>query len=454
MRRGGGLGPGRADRLDAARVSLAAKCHGEGDDLEEVCGNVSAKELSLKQNLLWNTIGCLVYQGCMWLTTVLVVLLSSSYENSGILAFAMAIGNISTALSTYNVRTFQVSDIKGQFTSENYVGFRVVTVMGGTLACAVYSFIVSPGISTSVAMVAYLVFKADESFVNVLYGIDQKASRMDYIGISQGARGILAIAAFSASLVLLNDLTVAFVAMFAVCLAVTLLYDLPRSRRLDSVRASINRVVCLDLLRICAPNVVATVCYGFVATIARQWFGLSYGEDALGIYAAVATPCVLVQVMANYLYNPFLVPIARSWTARDGDALRSQLSKLGIGMVAAIVVCIAAAAMFGAPAIELVYGESISSYSWLVVPAMVAASLMAVACFLTDLLIVMRSFRLAVLINLVALVVCAIATYPLITTFYMNGVNIAIIVSFIAGICVAVAGMSLSSSREKRGFWK
>ncbi len=405
------------------------------------------KELSLKQNLLWNTVGCLIYQGCQWLTTVLVVLLSSSYDNSGILAFAMATGNICTAISTYSVRTFQVSDIKGQFSSENYVGFRVITVLGGTAACVVYAFIFSPSVTTSIAMVAYLLFKADESFVNVLYGIDQKASRMDFIGISQGVRGVLTITAFSLVLVLVGDITVAFLAMFAVCVVVTLVYDVPRSRRLDSVRASITKPVCRDLLRICAPNVVATVCYGFVATVARQWFGLEYGEDALGIYAAVATPCVLVQVLANYLYSPFLTPIARGWSARDTSTLRSQFIKLGAGMAGAIGVCLLLAALVGPQVIGFVYGESIIPYAWMIVPAMVAACLMALAFFFMDLMIVMRRFAIAVLVNAVALAVCLALAYPFMGAWYMNGVNIVIIVSFSVGI--AVGAVVLAATRKR-----
>lgn len=405
--------------------------------------------LSLRQNLLWNTVGCLTYQACQWLTTILVVVLSSSYENSGILAFAMATGNIYVGLATYNVRTFQVSDVNDQFSSDNYVAFRIVTVILASLVCVAYSLIVAPSLSTGIAMAAFLLFKADESFSNVLYGIDQKAERMDYIGVSQGVRGILSIAAFSSVLVAGGSLTAAFIGMFAACAAVTLFYDLPHSRRLASVRVCIAKQECLALFRICAPNVVATFAYGFVATLARQWFGIEYGEEALGIYAAVATPCVLVQVMANYLYSPFLVPLARSWTGGDAAGVRSQLKKLLLGMGGVIVACLALAAAVGAPAIELIYGSDIQDYSWMILPAMVAASFMALDSLLTDLLIVMRRFFLAAAINVVALASCAVLMVPFTNAWYMNGINLVIAAAFAIGIAVGLVAL-LATRRRAR----
>ena len=399
------------------------------------------KELSLKQNLVWNTVGCLMYQGCQWLTTILVVILSTSYENSGILAFAMATGNIFTGLATYNVRTFQISDVRGQFSSENYIAFRIVTVVLASVLCSAYSFAVAPSVGTGIAMIAFLLFKADESFSNVLYGIDQKALRMDFIGISQGMRGILSLAAFALSLLATDNLVVAFVAMFVSCAAVTILYDIPHSRKLDTVGVSITKKNCIDLFRICAPSVIAILAYGFVSTIARQWFGIQYGEEALGIYSAVATPCVLVQVMANYLYSPFLVPIARSWNSRNNSELRSQLKKLITGIIGVIVICVALSAAFGAPVIELVYGSSIGDYSWMITPAMIAASLMALDYLLTDLFIVMRKFFLAVLINVVALASCIASADYFMSALYMNGINVVIIVAFAVGIVVGIAAL-------------
>ena len=47
------------------------------------------RELSLKANVLWNSIGSMFYLGCQWLITVLVVRLSSGFDAAGLLSLAM-----------------------------------------------------------------------------------------------------------------------------------------------------------------------------------------------------------------------------------------------------------------------------------------------------------------------------------------------------------------------------
>ena len=199
------------------------------------------KGLTLKQNLLWNTAGCLLYQGCQWLTTILVVTLSSSYENSGVLAIAMATGNVFSAFATYNMRTYQISDVNNRYSSNNYVAFRIVTISIAFAVCVIYSCQIASSYAVGIALIVYLLFKADETFVNVLYGIDQKAERMDFIGISQGLRGMISLSSFALALYSFDSLLISFVSMYISCSFVTILYDLPHSRNLTSFLPSVTR---------------------------------------------------------------------------------------------------------------------------------------------------------------------------------------------------------------------
>lgn len=61
--------------------------------------------LSLQKNMAWNSIGSLIYLECSWLTTVLVVTLSTDYVDSGALAVAMAVGNLVASIFMFKVRS-------------------------------------------------------------------------------------------------------------------------------------------------------------------------------------------------------------------------------------------------------------------------------------------------------------------------------------------------------------
>lgn len=95
--------------------------------LGDLGGEKQPKPLDIKKNMLYNTIGSLTYQGCLWIATVLVVILSNGYSDSDILSFAMTIGNMFSAIGTYSMMTYQVSDVKGKYSQ------RTMSLSGSSL---------------------------------------------------------------------------------------------------------------------------------------------------------------------------------------------------------------------------------------------------------------------------------------------------------------------------------
>lgn len=394
------------------------------------CDNTNMKELSLKVNIIWNTVGSLLYQACQWLTTIFVVTLSSTYENSGILAFAMATGNVYSSLATYNVRPYQVSDVNHVFSSNNYVAFRFITVFAAMIICGTYSVLISPNFETILVVAVYLMFKADEAFVNVLYGIDQIANRMDYIGVSQSIRGVLSVSSFCLVLLLFDQLSYAVFSMFLTCFAVTLVYDIPHSRVLARIKPCITKEECLSLFIKCAPAVVSLTLYGATASIVRQWFGVAYGEELLGIYAAIATPCVLVQALASYLYTPLLVPIANYWSKKDKESILILFRKVAVGGIIVLAVCVIGALLFGGDILKAIYGSSIVEFTWIFAPALIAAFFMACSCFVADVLIAIRQLKFAVILNLIALIFSLCFMSIFVEMWSLNGINMILIGAF------------------------
>ena len=104
----------------------------------------------------------------------------------------MSVGNVFYMLATYNLRTYQVADTTEEYSPSNYVAIRLITIAAAVIICIPYSIVVSPSSSTLFTILAFLLFKSDESFANVLYGVDQQELRLDISGMSQ----ILALRGF------------------------------------------------------------------------------------------------------------------------------------------------------------------------------------------------------------------------------------------------------------------
>ena len=392
---------------------------------------VSQSHPNTSANMLWNTLGSVFYQGCLWLLTVLVVRLSDDYLNSGMLAFAMSVGNIYTALGTYMIRTYQVGDISHRYSTANYVATRIVTVIGAYALCAIYALLISPTPVTLLVICAFLLFKADESFVNVLYGRDQTSERLDYVGKSQILRGILIIGVFSTSIVITNSLPTALFLIFIGCLGVTALYDIPRTRALgDSLKPAIPRRKLISLLKECFPSMLGSVIGGLVVASARQYFGIAYGEEALGIYASVATPCVIIQVLAQNLYAPLLLPIAKLNAANRTPEVKRRVISLILLVLGVALALSAMLSLAAEPLLILIYGDSIHPFAHVLPPALAVMTGVALVAVISDLLILFGRMRLTLIVNATAFLIDAALIVPCTALWYMNGINISLIVAY------------------------
>ena len=393
--------------------------------------------LTLRANALWNAFGCLFYLGCQWLTTVLVVRLSTNYENSGALAFAMANGIIFASIGLYKIRTFQVSDLNDEYSPQNYIAFRFVSIGLGLLWCAVYlPLTCSSDSQLLLASITYLLFKSDEVFSDVLYGIDQKAYRMDYIGKSQLMRGVLSLVGFAVPLYVFDSLVVGILGMAASCIAITLFYDLPHARLFGSIRPDFEKDKMLSLAKACFLAMIGSLCANGIVSLVRQYFGILYGSEALGIYASVATPAVLIQVSATYLYSPMIGSLAKTLNDSGAHAFMREFIKILVLIIGVLSLFIVGLSIVGDFALQLVFGPSIAPHTYLFPYVLVATGCVGILFYTNDVLVVLRKTKAMLACNLIALVTALLLALPFTQHFGMNGINFSVIGgSLIAVIC-------------------
>lgn len=391
--------------------------------------------LSLRANTIWNMCGSLVYLVCNWLTTVLVVVLSSGYDASGSLTVAMAVGNILSTIVLFRVRPIQVSDIHEQYTAPDYVGLRVASSFAAIVFCLVYSLLTVSPVNMATTF-AYMLFKLVDSFVDVFHGVDQQHGRLDYTAISQILRGLFLLAGFIFGLVYLDSLLAAILLMAVTSLAVVFFYDIPKARQFAPLKPRFRKAKLLKLLTICAPGFVSSLVCTMVVSVVRQRFGLIYGDGALGIYAAVAAPTVVVQALVSYLYAPLLGPIAEQWSNGDIRKLRLVLLRVLGVVAAATAACILLAIVAGEWVLNLVYGEATAMYAYLFPLMLVGTACTGLMFFFLDYLIILRDFKGAIISSLASF----LASFAFMSMFYqtydLNSVSLVIVLAYLLGMIV------------------
>ena len=379
--------------------------------------------------MAWNSIGSLTYSIAQWLTTVLVVRLSTGYDAAGQYALAMAMSNIFAQIATYRIRAYQVSDIHEKTTSSQYIGLRIVTVSLAFLITVIYSL--ASVDSTSIpTIIFYLVYRAYDSFTDVLYGSMQQHFRLDYAGKSLLIRSVSMLVSFTAGLLLFNSINMAILLMFVFSLPI-LKKDLVVTNQMCCVIPDFNLNVIVKLFVECLPAVLGAVFCNSVVTISRQYLSSHLGSYSLGIYASICTPTVLIQACASYLYAPLLGVFATKIEKNKIKEFRILLIKtMGAFLILTLVTSLGFC-LIGKPLLAIVFGKHIVKYSNLMYPGIFAAVITAVVAFFSDLLIAVRDIKGNLIGNAIGCCLSIPASIIAINSCGMNGTSYAVIVSYI-----------------------
>lgn len=391
------------------------------------------KQLSIKQNMVWNSAGSIFSLGCQWLISVVVVRLSGGYDAAGVYALATSVYGIFSPIAAYRMYTYQVSDVSHENTTGEYFAFRVLTSLMALVLTVGYAFFTCRP-ETLMAIALFSVFKISALLIDVFHATDQQNHRMDYIGQSLALQGLVSLVLFIAVFSASHSLELTFIVMTAAVLLIAVFFDYPRTHTLAEIHPHISIKKARRLLIRCLPAVVAGIACSAAASFPRQFLSFALGDTALGIYASVAAPVAIIQMGASYIYNPLLGYFSEYYDRHDTNSYRKLFIKAAVAIAVIGAVCSVGLGLLGKPLLVFVYGESIASYAYLFGPLIACAVITGFMWFINDLLMALRNFRATLIGALVALAVSVCLMIPSITAFDLNGVTITTTASCVAAI--------------------
>jgi O-antigen/teichoic acid export membrane protein len=272
-----------------------------------------------------------------------------------------------------------------------------------------------------------MVFRAGEAFVDVLYGIDQKNWRMDYIGISMIFRGILTLIAF-ALLLWLFDLLTAVIGMAILSLLITFLFDVRKTKKLAQFTAFAGKKI-FSLLKRCFPLMLVLLISTFIVTFARVSIERIYGEEDLGIYSSAINLTVFIQVSASLLFTPLVNLLAESLKEANKRKFLKLFTTSFLFITGITVFFTVTFHIFGEFLLRVLFADTITAYAFLMTGASIAAGLTAVMWFMNVVFSTVRDIKGIFVCNLIGVIICLATTETLLRTHGLQGANYIMIIS-------------------------
>ncbi len=398
------------------------------------------KNLTVSQNAVYNTIGTIVFCFCQWITSALLVVHLSpddtAVSNSGLLQLAISVTNIFFAVSCYNMRTFQVSDIKNEYSSGDYIGTRITTAIIAVILCVGYSIVLQYDARTVLCIFLYMIFKLNETFSDVLHAIDQKYYRMDYVCASLVVRGIVMVVVFAVAIAITHDVLIAVLLMAIGTMMVVVLYDIPRAKTFESIKPIFDKNKIARILLFCLPNVLSSASFVAVTTVPRQMLEKSMGQEALGYYGTIATPIMIVQILATSIFNPMTTELTKHYTNNDSRKFLKLLLRNFLIVAVITMAVFVGVALVGKFAVGLVFGQTFVPYTNLMYGIMGCTAMYSVCWLCTNSLIIMRKLVVCMASSILALIVSFSLCEKFVELFGMDGVSLSVVAAYIVhAIC-------------------
>ncbi|WP_395150984.1 lipopolysaccharide biosynthesis protein [uncultured Allofournierella sp.] len=396
-------------------------------------------EQQLRRNLIFNTLGSLLFYVCQAAITLLVTALAGAQAN-GMLATAMTISNVCLSVASYGMRTFQVSDLEGKYTDRTYLRSRWVTLAVAGFGCLAFALANSYSAQQRWVILLYTAYRLVESWSDVWHAFLQRAERMDLVGISFGVRGLVTAGVVSGGLFFTKNLVLTLALLAALNGAYVLLVDLPLAKK----RADLQRTggaTTLALLTECLPLAVYAALNTTIASVPRYFCERQLGTVKMGYFNNVFLPVMILQVAVIYLFVPFITTFARLWTSRDKAGFYRGLRMLGLALAALWAAGAVGVALLGRWGLCILYPATpeVLQYTPLLQPLVLATVCTVLATVLCHLLTIARAMKGLILGNLAGLFAALAVSVPLIARFDVYGAAYATIV----GIGVQSAALLL-----------
>lgn len=400
-----------------------------------------------------NSIGSLVVFLAQWIISVFLVRVSG-YEEAGVFSLAMSVSNVFSFFANYNIRNYQISDIRQMYTQRQYLYTRIATVIFSFIICIVYLGTASGyNRETKFAIFIYLAYSNINVISDVMLGSLQIRGRLDINGYSNMIRGIACLTGFTAAYILKNLLT-SLCVMVMVDLLVTLVYDARLFRKCEgrvTLPEKEDMTALCSILKNCFLLMLSNMFPIIVTAVPRRKIQLFFGEGAVGIFSSIFTPTALIVTLAPALVLSIIPILSDYWNQKAKAKFVYTVCKCYLLCITITLLAEALAVICGKPVMKLVFGESILPYYNLLYWAIAVTGLNAMTSCGNAILIPMRKSRLVVFASLLSMICTVVLADSLIQEYNITGATYVLLLAYIVQNSIQILAIVYYIITEKEG---
>lgn len=252
---------------------------------------------------------------------------------AGVFSIGLAMAQQMFTVGCFCVRRFQASDVDEEYSFSSYLNARFVTCF---LMLVVGVFWIMTGIPSGVNIfdsdkakpfLWLLLYKASESFSDVLGGRYQQKGRFDVSCKIMFFKTLGALLAFCATMYVLRNLSVALFVLFIVHILLTILLDGMMISQFDMRLKRLLPKKTFLLLLSCLPLAIDSFLRMYINNGSKFAIDIVMDKESVAIFSTLFMVSFIMSIFSEFILNPHVTILAEAFKAKHFEKIRKIINK-------------------------------------------------------------------------------------------------------------------------------
>jgi len=349
-----------------------------------------------KRDYLWNTSGVLL-QNLISPLLLIVIAYVNGIADVGVFSFAFATSVVFWMIGMWGGRTYQVSDINKEHTTNSYIWARlllsIAIIVGSLIFCVINGY----DTAKTLLILALVLFKSIESISDVFYGVMQRHDKLYVAGRSLAVKAVLGTVSFILVDLLTEDILLATLCIVVVNGIVFISYDLRKTLPLEPIKIGFHNAKeyskqAAAVLKVTFPVFIVSFLSIFSLNVPRFFIDRLH-ESENAYFGIMAMPITLILLVMTFILQPNIVALTRDYKDNKLDTFSKTLRNVALITTVIGLLILIATYLIGDKVLALVFGIDFSGYRLELIVIVLGAVLNAFVAIGVNILTVMRRFK-------------------------------------------------------------
>lgn len=385
---------------------------------------------NIRKDYIWNTIGTSAVSFISLLLLIAVTRING-IEEAGVFSFCFSFAILFFMVGLFGGRIYQVSDVRGEFESRTYILLKYITSAGMLLTTVVFILFNSYDRERVILLISLVIYKILDAIADPLYGVMQKQGHLYYAGISMTLKAVTGFVAFVIVNLITYDLIISSLCLLAANAVFMIIYDIPHVRRLEKIgRMSKDSIKpAFVLLKVSVYIFLFALFANLLINIPRYFVDLHFSKQEVGWFGIIIMLASMMNLFVTFVIQPKLVSLSERFAAREYSSFNRTVTKLILISLVFGGVATAATWLVGAPVLSFIYAVDLEPYRVGLTLVVIAGTVNTITMIYSNMLSIMRRFRIQFVNFLTATASIFIASAVFIARDSVDGAIIAFLIA-------------------------